>query len=125
MTLCAGKKRDGSPCRLPARGGSSWCWAHDPENAAQRRENATKGGRARGPGPELREVQGQLRDLAADVLSGKVDKGKASVAAQVFGVYVRSVETARRLRETEELAERIAALEADRDGWGGGAARDW
>jgi hypothetical protein len=125
--MCEGTKRDGTPCRVAAREGSAWCWAHDPEQAEKRRENAVKGGRARGPGPELREVQNRIRQLAEGVINGTVDKGRASVAFQGLGVYVRSVEVARKLRETEELERRIEELEAERDqdryGTGGGV--DW
>ena len=44
---CAGTKGDGSPCSLPPMTGSDFCSAHDPHRAEQRRESASKAGRAR------------------------------------------------------------------------------
>ena len=62
----------------------------------------------------------QLRRLADDVLEGSVDKGIASVAAQVLGVYIRAVEQDRKVKETEELEERIEALERTQEQKRGG-----
>lgn len=69
------------------------------ETRAERRRVA----RDEGLGPELREVQNRIRQLAEGVIDDTVDEGRASVAFQGLGVYVRSVEMARTLREAEEL----------------------
>jgi peptidyl-tRNA hydrolase len=44
----------------------------------------------------------KLITLGDDVLSGKVDKGKASVAAQCYGVAIKAVEAETKNRELEE-----------------------
>jgi hypothetical protein len=101
LARCAGYKRNGEPCSLVARADSEYCWAHAPENAEQRSQNAARAGRARGPAAELCDA----------VTEGRMDKGKASVAFQGFGVLARFIEVERRVREQEEFEERLTALE--------------
>ncbi len=48
-----------------------------------------------------------------------VFSGQRSVAAQVLGVYTRVVEVERKIRETEEIAERLDALEQASEGGSG------
>src|SRR5215216_7506727 len=111
MPRCSGHKRDGTPCSLSARGDSEYCWAHSPEHAQQRSQNAAKAGRAKGPGGEIVEVKRRIRELAEAVIEGKVDRGRASVAFQGLGVLKGFIELERKVRETEELAKRLEALE--------------
>ena len=110
MPRCAGFKRDGGRCTLPARSDNGFCWAHDPLNAEARRKAASKAGRSK-PGTELHLVKRALRELADDVLEGKRDRGDASVAAQILGVFLRAVEAERKMREQEELEGRLTSLE--------------
>ena len=121
---CQAFKRDGTPCTLPARSGNGTCWAHDPANAEQRRKAASKAGKTK-PSAELHQVKRQLRNIAENVLEGKITTAKGSVAAQVLGVYLRAVEQERRQRELEDLEARITVLEehgpdyrGGRRGWG-------
>jgi hypothetical protein len=109
-SVCRANKRDGSPCTAPATGANGYCWAHDPANSEQRRRIASKGGRGKGGG-ELSDLKKQVKDLAADVLEGKVDRGRAAVANQLYNTLIRAMEQERKIRETEELAERVEALE--------------
>jgi hypothetical protein len=51
------------------------------------------------------------KDLAADVLEGRVDRGRAAVANQLYNTLIRAVEQERKLRELEEIAARLEALE--------------
>jgi hypothetical protein len=44
-------------------------------------------------------------------LDGKVDRGRAAVANQLYNTLIRAIEQERKLRELEELAERLEALE--------------
>ena len=98
---CGATKRDGSPCSLPAQGSNGLCWAHDPANADVRRKGARKGGKSK-PGSELGLLKRKLISLGDDVLAGKMDKGKASVAAQCYGVAIKAVEAETKNRELEE-----------------------
>ena len=60
---------------------------------------------------ELPDLKRQLKDLAAGVLDGSVDRGAATVVNQLLNTVVRVVEQQRKIRETEELAARLEALE--------------
>jgi hypothetical protein len=108
--VCRANKRDGSLCTAPATGANGYCWAHDPANSEQRRRIASKGGRGKGGG-ELSDLKKQVKDLAADVLDGKVDRGRAAVANQLYNTLIRAIEQERKLRELEEIAARLEALE--------------
>jgi hypothetical protein len=110
MPICVGFKRNGRQCTATVEPPQEYCWWHDPANAEQRRKSASKAAKSKGTG-ELSEVRQQLRDIANDVLSGDLDKGAGSVAAQVLGVYIRAVEQERKIREQDELLERLDALE--------------
>src|SRR5215208_8232956 len=110
MARCAGTKPDGTPCERIVGASQTFCFAHNPAKAEQRRRAASKAGKSK-PGWELVEVKRQLRGIADDVIAGRLETSKGSVAAQVLGVFLRCVEQERRQRELEELAGRIQALE--------------
>jgi hypothetical protein len=112
MPRCSGHKRDGTPCSLSARGDSAYCWAHSPEHAAQRSQNAAKAGRAKGPAGEIADIKKHIRSLVDDVVEGRLDRGKASVAFQGLGVLKGFIEIERKVKEQEEILQRIEALEA-------------
>ncbi len=117
---CAGFKRSGERCNATVEPPHTFCWWHDPQNADQRSRAASKAATARHKVPELVEVKAQLRTIANGVLAGRLDKGKGSIAAQVLGVYTRVVEVERKVRMTEELEERLIALEQQSEARRGG-----
>ena len=120
-STCTATKRDGSLCTLPSYGSDGLCWAHDPKNAERRRRGQSRGGKSK-PSKELAGIKQRLSDLADDVLEAKVDRGVAAVASQILNVYLRSIELERKIRETDELEERIRRLEEGKTGeprWGG------
>jgi len=53
-----------------------------------------------------------MHSLKDGVLAGTVDRNRAAIAAQVFRIILQAVELERRVRETDELAERITVLES-------------
>ncbi len=108
--VCTATKRDGSPCTLPPNGSGALCWAHSPANAEKRRRGQSRGGRNK-PGREIVAIRGRLSDLANDVLAGRVDRADAAVAGQLLGTVIRAIGTELRVREQEELAERLEELE--------------
>src|SRR5215218_3988247 len=117
---CTATKRDGSPCTLPSYASDGLCWAHSPKNAERRRRGQSRGGKSK-PSKELVSIKQRLSNLADDVLEAKVDKGVAAVASQILNVYLRSIELERKIRETDELEERIRSLEEGKTGgsrWG-------
>jgi hypothetical protein len=60
--------------------------------------------------------------MADKVLSGEQDRSAAAVAGQLLNIKLRAIEVERKMKETDELEERIEALE--RTG-GGGRAKPW
>ena len=118
MTQCTATKRSGERCTLPAKGQHGLCWAHNPDNAEQRRRTASRGGRSK-PSREIRSLKKQLEDLATDVLEGRVERGNAVVVNQILNTRARLIELERKVRETEELEERLDALEQAREQKGG------
>ena len=115
MGRCAGITAAGDRCKAEAMPEAEWCWNHHPDYEQARRRRASKGGKRGGrgrPQAELSEIKHRLSDLADEVLAGEVDKGVAAVASQVLNVYLRAVEQERKIKETEDLEDRIEALEA-------------
>src|SRR5918994_549180 len=115
MSQCAGIKADGGRCGAQAIRASSWCYNHHPDYEEQRRQRASRGGKRGGrgrPQAELADIKQRLSDLANDVLEDKVEKGKGAVVSQVLNVYLRALAVELKLREQEEILERVAELEA-------------
>jgi hypothetical protein len=92
---------------------AEWCWNH-PDHAQARRRRASKGGKRGGrgrPQAELSDIKRRLSDLADDVLEGRQDKAVAAVASQVLNVYLRAVSLELKVREQQEITERLEELE--------------
>jgi hypothetical protein len=110
MSTCIGLKKTGERCAATVELPQTYCWWHDPANADQRSRAASKAAKSKGS-TELGDVKRQLRDIADAVLEGSLDKGRGSIAAQVLGVFTRVVEVERKIREQDELTERLEELE--------------
>jgi hypothetical protein len=110
VAICTARKRDGSPCTLPVKGQQKVCWAHDPANSEKRRRTASKGGRSK-PNRELADLKAKVEKLAEDVLEGKVEKGRAAVCNQIYNSLLRLLELERKIKEQEDILQRIEALE--------------
>ena len=111
MPRCAGIKRDGGRCTAVVAPGETHCYAHDPGRAEERRRNASRGGRSKG-NSEISDLKAQLKKLATGVLSGDVGRADAAVVNQILNTRARLIEIERKIREQEELAERLEALES-------------
>ena len=118
-STCTATKRDGSPCTLPSYGSDGLCWAHDPKNAERRRRGQSRGGKSK-PSKELVGIKQRLSILTDEVLEGSVDRGVAAVASQILNVYLRAIELERKVKEQEEILDRIEALEQSAESKGGG-----
>jgi hypothetical protein len=110
MAQCQGIKRDGGRCTVVVGPSQTHCYQHDPARSSERRRNASKGERSKG-NSELVELKKQLKDLAADVLSGEVGRSEAAVVNQIINTRVRLLEVERKIKETEALETRLEALE--------------
>ena len=114
MAKCSGITQAGTACKGIPIESSQWCYVHHPDHAEERRRHGSRGGRRAGrgrPQAELSNIKQRLSDLADDVLEGRQDKGVAAVAAQVLNVYLRAVSVETKIREQEELVERLESLE--------------
>jgi len=114
MSRCAGIRTDGGRCKAEAMPEAQWCWNHHPDYEQARRRRASKGGKRGGrgrPQAELTEIKQRLSDLAEDVLEGRQDRGAAAVASQVLNVYLRAVSVELKVREQQEITERLEELE--------------
>jgi hypothetical protein len=121
MVRCAASKPNGEPCERIVGASQTYCFAHDPNRAAERARNASKAARAK-PTRELSDVKKRLRQLADDVMAGRANRGDAAVAGQLFGTYLRAFSVEIKLKEVLELEERIERLEEAEQGdasWAG------
>jgi len=110
MARCAAVKANGERCRLDATGQQGYCWAHDPANREKRRVRASRAGRAKAS-RELPELKTLLADLTDRVLAGELETGRAAVANQLLNTRLRAIELERKIREAEEIEERLSRLE--------------
>ena len=114
MARCAAIKPNGERCKVDAMPGSDLCWSHDPDHAEERRRRASKGGKRGGrgrPQAELADIKRRLSDLADDVLERREDRADAAVVSQVLNVYLRAVSVELKVREQQEILERLEELE--------------
>jgi hypothetical protein len=117
---CAAIKPNGERCKISVEPPAELCWAHDPRNREQRRRITSKAGKAR-PSQDLAGVKAQLQEMADKVLLGEQDRSAAAVAGQLLNIKLRAIEVERKVKETDELEERIEALESSQEGgkrWG-------
>src|SRR5918993_628484 len=70
----------------------------------------SRGGRSKA-NAEIAGLKAQLKKLAADVLSGEVERGAATAVNQIINSQARLLELERKIKETEELEARLEALE--------------
>jgi uncharacterized protein with von Willebrand factor type A (vWA) domain len=108
--------------------GEAWCYVHHPDLTDERRAASRKGGYRGGRGrplAELGDVKRKLRELADDVMSGQADRANAAVAGQLLGTFLRAVSVEMKVREQDEILQRIDALEsaARKAGEAGSGAR--
>jgi hypothetical protein len=108
---CGGITREGTRCARSVEGPNGLCWLHDPTRSEERRRAASKAGRSK-PNREIQGIKARLEDLADGVLLGTTDRGDAAVVAQVWNTYLRAVSVELKVREQEEVLERLEELEA-------------
>ena len=123
MARCAGIKRDGGQCTTIVKPPQTHCYQHDPDRADERRRNASRAAKSR-PNRELADLKALLEDLTNRVLGGEgvehLETGRAAVANQLINTRLRAVELERKVKETDELEERLEALERAAGGRKGG-----
>ncbi len=110
MPRCSGITRGGDQCSASVRPGEKWCYNHDPARQDERRRNASKAGKS-GGNRDVIDLKRQLSDLYDATLAGEVDRGVAAVLTQIVNARTRLLETEARLKEQQELVERIQRME--------------
>src|SRR4051812_6425874 len=112
MVQCAGTKRDGSPCTATVEPPQTYCWWHDPKNAAERRRAASRGGRGKA-NREVATLKEEIKVLIADVKGGDLDRNDAAVMIQGYRALKDYIALERHVRETDELAAEIEELKRE------------
>ena len=120
MARCAGFKADGASCERIVGASQTYCYAHDPARAGERKRNASKAGKGTGS-REIRDLKKQLEELATGVLDETVERANAAVVNQILNTQARLIELERKVKETDELEARLDALEQAQQQKGGGS----
>jgi hypothetical protein len=114
---CAGTRMDGQVCTAPVfAAGASFCFAHDPERAAERAEARRQGGLRRSAAhraerrmtPRLRRVVGRLEAAMDAVEQGTMDARTGTALATIARALIAAYTAG-------ELEERVRVLEGMRD----------
>jgi len=93
---------------------SEYCLNHDPSRAEENRRQSSKGGKRGGrgrPRVEVTNVKTQLQELADAVRDNEINRADAAVVSQILNVLLRAITIEAQLREQEEVAQRLEALE--------------
>jgi len=110
MPRCGGSKPNGSPCERIVGASQGYCYAHDPGRAEERRRNASRAARSK-PSRELSDIKRRLSEMADGVLAGNVNRSSAAVAGQLLNTVIRAVGVELKVREQQDLIERMEELE--------------
>jgi hypothetical protein len=113
---CSFIKEGGERCRGIATAGATLCYSHDPARAEERSHNARKAGRAGGngrpsPSADAAEARAYTKMLISRLLSGDLARETATAAFMGLNTLARVIELERRIKETDNLEQRIEALE--------------
>jgi hypothetical protein len=93
----------------------------------ERRRRASRGGKRAGrgrPQTELEGIKAELYRIAHDIEAGKLEKGVGAVLVQVYNSIRGAIEDQRKVRELDEVLERIEALESQQQKKNGGVPAD-
>ena len=118
IARCAGTTRDGRQCTAIVRPPQTYCYQHDPARSEERRRNASRAGKSVGA-REIRDLKKRISLVIEAVLEGSQDRGRAAVAIQGFNALKSVLELERKVKEQEEILERIESLEQSAEAKGG------
>jgi hypothetical protein len=62
---------------------------------------------------EVRDLKEEIRNLIADVRSGRIDRNDAGVIIQAYRALKDLIELERRMKETDQLAAEIEELKRE------------
>jgi hypothetical protein len=92
----------------------------------ERRRRASRGGKRAGrgrPQTELEGIKAELYRIAHAIEGGKLEKGVGAVLVQVYNSIRGSIVDQRKVRELDEVLERIETLESQQQKKNGGTRR--
>ncbi len=112
MSTCAGIKRDGGRCTLPAQGSSGLCWLHDPDRADERHRHASRAARSKG-NKEVGLLKEEIKAVIAGVKAGDLDRNDAAVMIQGYRALKDFIALERQVKETDELQAEIEDLKRE------------
>ena len=124
MRRCSGIKPDGGQCTLTVEPPETYCWHHTPDRAEERRRTAARAARSKG-NREVSNLKDEVKVVIAGVESGSLDRSDAAVMLQGYRVLKDLVKLGRKVKETDELLERVAVLERGREREREKGARPW
>jgi hypothetical protein len=113
---CAAITRAGGRCQKDATEVSEYCWSHSPENANKRKQIARRGGKSKGASGEIVQIKREIRRIVEAVEKGQIESRVGGVVFQGLNLWIKALDTERNIRETEELAEMVEELWAEREG---------
>jgi hypothetical protein len=114
LARCSAITRSGERCKGVAIDATGLCYAHSPDHEEDRRRAASKGGKRGGRGRPVVDIvnlKDQLSNLYDSVLSGETEPKVGAVAAQIANARARLVETELKVKEQQELTQRLEELE--------------
>jgi hypothetical protein len=109
---CGFLKPNQERCKGTVREGDTYCWAHDAKYEEVRRRGQARGGKHK-PSKELNDVKDRIREMIADVRDDKMDRADAAVCAQLYNSLLKAISIELKLKEQEELIERLEQVEAE------------
>jgi len=110
MARCAATKVNGEQCTRIVSAEQRFCYSHDPERASERSLNASRGGKAKAS-KEVRELKAEIKAVITDVRAGILERNDASAMIQGYRALRDFLELERRIREQEEMEDRLQVLE--------------
>lgn len=120
MSVCGYIKESGERCKAQPMRGEGYCYAHHPDLEERRTAASRRGGRTGGRGRakpgkgDIKEVKAWLLELAHRVEAGELEAKDGTAVSQILNIWLRGIETERKLKEQEELAERLEGVLRDR-----------
>jgi hypothetical protein len=114
LAKCSAITQAGRACKGIPIDGSSYCYVHHPDHAAERRRYGSRGGKRGGRGrpvSELARLGARFEELANQVLRGEVDRSDGAVAGQLLNGARACVRDGLKAKEVEELENRLEELE--------------
>lgn len=110
MAQCSGITRSGTRCTAGVSPGAEYCPNHDPARADARRRHAAKAGSSR-PNRDVARLKSKVAELYRQVEAGETEARVGAVLAQIANTEIRVLETERKIRDQDDIEERLAELE--------------